>query len=156
MKVHDWNLPYGEGGWNVNWSQELKAKKERGVVLNVSCSCFLFYVNLWFSNSSCLSWSISLSLSLSPSKIGDVHFLTLTLTLTLTPTITLNLNPNRKRSNKSREACPPELGSRREGLTQSHLAGPCVQKCAFRVLSFSSLRWVKEQGCYGFRSKSAV
>ncbi len=40
MKVHDWNLPYGEGGWNVNWSQELKAKKERGVVLNVSCSCF--------------------------------------------------------------------------------------------------------------------
>jgi hypothetical protein len=65
MKVHDWNLPYGEGGWNVNWSQELKAKKELGVVLNVSCSCFFLREPLVFEFVLSLLIYLSLFVSLS-------------------------------------------------------------------------------------------
>ena len=46
-------MSIGQNSWRTKRSKELA----------------VFYVNLWFSNSYCLSWSISLSLSLSPSKI---------------------------------------------------------------------------------------
>jgi hypothetical protein len=32
MEVHEWNLPFDDGGWDVNWKHELEAQKKRAQV----------------------------------------------------------------------------------------------------------------------------